>query len=93
MARTVQSLEQFFNCMQRPVRTDLADADREQPVEEVVLRRGGLEARQRAELTIRIVAHAGERSPSNAPPVMGKGATSSDAQRTSSIVFIASRSA
>ena len=33
----------------------------EQTIEECVLWRGGLEARQRAKVVIRVVAHAGER--------------------------------
>src|SRR5262247_2950101 len=47
--------------MNRPVGADLANANREETIEERVLRRGGLESRERAEIVILIVAHAGKR--------------------------------
>src|SRR5215831_6944070 len=47
--------------MNRSFRRNLADADGEHPVEESVLRRGSLEPRQRSEVVVPVVAHAGER--------------------------------
>src|ERR1700704_1217490 len=44
----------------RPLRTDLPYAYSEQTIEERVLRRGGLEARQCAKIVVRVIAHAGK---------------------------------
>src|SRR5437773_6808818 len=43
-----------------PVSVTFPNAHCEQAIEERVLRRGGLEARQRAEIVVRVVAHASE---------------------------------
>src|SRR5207247_9920295 len=53
--------EHLLDSVNRPVRTDLSYAHGEQAIEERVLRRGGLEARQRAQVVVRVVAHARER--------------------------------
>src|SRR3977135_2373663 len=43
-----------------PVSVTFPNAHCEQAIEERVLRRGGLEAQQRAEIVVRVVAHASE---------------------------------
>src|SRR4029434_10193897 len=53
--------ENLLDEMNRSVRAYLPDADCNETIEERVLRHGGLEARHRAEVMVRVVAHTGER--------------------------------
>src|ERR1700681_2342628 len=55
------SSENLLDGVDRPVSMTFPNTHREQAIEERVLRRGRLEARQRAEIVVRVVAHAGER--------------------------------
>src|SRR5579862_3237913 len=55
------SSQKFLDDVHRSIRSNLADADGDQPVEERVLRRGGLEARHRSEIAVRVVSDAAER--------------------------------
>ena len=57
----MQPSENFLNHMDNPVRVKLSSAHGEEAIEECIRRCGSLEARQRPEIVIRVVAHAGER--------------------------------
>src|SRR5882724_8082218 len=52
--------EDLLDRVSRPVPVTFPNAHGEQAIEERVLRRSGLEARQRAEIVVRVVAHASE---------------------------------
>src|SRR5205085_2794457 len=54
------SSENLLDNVNRAVSVTLPDTHREQPIEERVLRRGSLEAGQRAEIVVRVIAHASE---------------------------------
>jgi hypothetical protein len=62
--------ENLLDCVNRPVSVTLANTHREQAIEECVLRRGCLEPGQRAEILVRVVAHASE-CHVNQRPVVG----------------------
>src|ERR1700757_1197615 len=53
--------EDLLDRVSGPVPVTFPNAHGEQAIEERVLRRGGFEARQRAEIVVRVVAYAGER--------------------------------
>src|SRR5580658_297761 len=53
--------ENLLDGVDRPVSVTFPDTHREQAIEERVLRRGRLEARQGTEIVVRVVAHASER--------------------------------
>src|SRR6266850_6765126 len=53
-------LENLLDGVNRPVSMTLPNTHREQAIEERVLRRGSLEAGQRAEIVVRVIAHASE---------------------------------
>src|ERR1700681_2633677 len=54
------SSENLLDGVDRPVSMTFPDTHRQQAIEERVLRRGRLEARQRAKIVVRVVAHASE---------------------------------
>src|SRR6185436_20784090 len=53
--------EDLLDGVNRPLGANLSDADREQTIDERVLLCGRLEPWHRAEIVVRVVAHAGER--------------------------------
>src|SRR4029453_10949203 len=60
--RTLRSTsENLLDHVNRPVGVKLSNAHGEEAIEELILGRGGLEAGQRAEIVVRVVAHAGKR--------------------------------
>jgi hypothetical protein len=71
--RIEDASENFLDGVNRPVAVPLPNTNREQAIEERVLRRSSLVARQRAEMVVRVIAHADprRRGPSKSPPVMG----------------------